>query len=393
MRILLVNDYATESGGAELQMHVLRSALRARDHDVRLFASTAGNPQPAAADEFCFGTTSALGTPLQSANPFAKARLRHVMREFKPDVVHVRLFLTQLSPLILPLLHDVPSILHVSWYRVICPRGTKLLPDGRDCEHRVGLACLREGCLSARAWTPMMLQFALLRRRLPAFTRVVTLSESSRQRLAVAGFETSEVLRNAVQERPMRPLLDGPPTVAFAGRLVFEKGVDLLVRAIGEVRSAVPDARLLIVGDGPERPRLEALVRELALGQTVGFAGALDRVSLEGRLGGAWVQAMPGRWIEPFGNVGAEALMRGTALVATEPGGAAELVRESGGGAVVPRGDVAALAEALAGRLADRGLCETEGKSGRAWALENLRYDDYVSRLERMYHEVVAEAA
>jgi glycosyltransferase involved in cell wall biosynthesis len=393
MRILLVNDYATESGGAELQMHMLRSALRARDHDVCLFASTAGDPPADAADEYCLGTTSALRTPLQAANPFAKARFRRVVNEFEPDVVHVRLFLTQLSPLILSPLRDVPSILHVSWYRVICPRGTKLLPDGRDCEHHVGLACLRERCLSAQAWTPMMLQFALLRRRLPAFNRVVTLSESSRQRLAAAGFETSVVLRNAVQERPMRPPLDGPPTVAFAGRLVWEKGVDLLVRAVRETRSAVPAARLLIVGDGPERPRLEALVRGLGLGEAVEFAGALDRGSLEGRMGAAWVQAMPGRWIEPFGNAAAEALMRGTALVATEPGGAAELVRESGAGAVVRRGDVAALAEALAARLADRDLCETEGTSGRAWAVDNLRYDDYVSRLETMYREVAAEAA
>ena len=101
------------------------------------------------------------------------------------------------------------------------------------------------------------------------------------------------------------------------------------------------------------------------------------------RLGVAWVQALPGRWIEPFGNVGAEALMRGTALVATEPGGAAELVRESGGGTVVPRSDVSALAAALAERLGDRWRCETEGRQGEGRGRgPNLRYDDYVRRVE-----------
>ena len=393
MRILLVNDYATEAGGAELQMLMLRTALRARGHDVRLFASSAGNPPPTAADEYCFGTTSALRTPLQAVNPFAKARLRRVIDDFEPDIVHVRIFLTQLSPLILPLLREVPSILHVSWYRAICPRGTKLLPDGRDCEHHAGLACLRERCLSVQAWTPMMLQFALLRRHLSVFTRVLTLSESIRLRLVAEGFDTVEVLRNAAEERPMRPPLDGPPIVAFAGRLVFEKGADLLVRAIGEVRSTIPAARLLIAGDGPDRPRLEDLVRELGLSEAVELTGALDRDTLEDRLDVAWVQAMPGRWVEPFGNAGAEALMRGTALVATGPGGAAELIRESGGGTVVARGDVSALATALAERLGDRRLCENEGSKGRAWALDNLRYDDYVSRVECIYREVVAEAA
>src|SRR4051812_44708893 len=91
MRILLVNDYATPEGGAEVQVQLLRRALRARGHDARLFASSAGGPAPGAADELCFGATSALRTPLQAANPSALLRLRRVLARFRPDVVHVRL--------------------------------------------------------------------------------------------------------------------------------------------------------------------------------------------------------------------------------------------------------------------------------------------------------------
>ena len=54
---------------------------------------------------------SAVRTPLQAANPFAGHGCGGIIDEFEPDVVHVRIFLTQLSPLILPLLRDVPSIL------------------------------------------------------------------------------------------------------------------------------------------------------------------------------------------------------------------------------------------------------------------------------------------
>src|SRR5262249_54288339 len=153
------------------------------------------------------------------------------LAEFRPEVVHVRIFLTQLSPLILPLLRGIPSILHLSWYRVVCPTGTKLLPDGRDCGSPAGRVCLRSGCLSLRAWIPTMLQLGLVRRDLDVFGRVLTLSESMRARLAAAGFEAAEVLRNAVPERPQRPPLAGLPTVGFAGRLVPEKGIDLLLQA------------------------------------------------------------------------------------------------------------------------------------------------------------------
>jgi len=171
---------------------------------------------------------------------------------------------------------------------------------------------------------------------------------------------------------------------------VVEKGADLLLRAFSELG---PDTRLLIAGDGPERPRIEALARELGIAGRVELAGALDARALERRLSGAWIHAMPGRWVEPFGNAGAEALMRGTALVASAPGGAAELVLESGGGAVVPRGEVAALAATLGEWLGDRDRCERAGARGREWALANLRLEDHVARVESLYREVVAEAA
>lgn len=386
MRILLVNDYVEQGGGAELQVQLLRDSLRARGHEVRLFASAAGDPPRGAADDLCFGTLTALRTPLQAANPSAALRLRQVLDRFRPDVVHVRMFLSQLSPLILAALRAVPAIWHVVWYRAVCPRGTLLRPDGRDCEHRAGVACLRERCMSTRAWVPAMVQRRLLQRGITSFDRVVTVSESMRTRLAAAGLEVADVLRNGVAERPARPPLGGPPTVAFAGRLVAEKGTDLLLRAFASLPS---DARLLICGDGAEREPLAALAGALGVAQRVELTGALPPAALEHRLAGAWVHAMPGRWVEPFGNAGAEALMRGTALVASAPGGAAELVAESGAGATVRRGDVAALGVALAERLSDRERCEAEGARGRAWALANLRYDDHVARVEALYREVI----
>jgi hypothetical protein len=165
LRVLLVNDYGTPGGGAELQVLALRERLRERGVDARLFASSADEGLGEnGADHRCLGTTSALRTPLQVANPSASIRLRRVLREFRPDVVHVRLFLTQLSPLILPLLARVPSIYHASWYRAVCPVGTKMLPDGSPCAVRAGLACHGNGCLPWRNWAPLMGQRFLVRR-------------------------------------------------------------------------------------------------------------------------------------------------------------------------------------------------------------------------------------
>src|SRR5579863_3905719 len=126
MRVLLISDYATPTGGAELMILALRDALRQRGHDARLLASSARplNMQ-SQADYECFGISSPIRGLTQVANPSAYWHLKRILAEFRPDVVHVRLFLSQLSPLILPLLADVPAIYHVAWYRCICPIGTK----------------------------------------------------------------------------------------------------------------------------------------------------------------------------------------------------------------------------------------------------------------------------
>lgn len=385
MRILLVNDYAGPLGGAEIQTLALREELRGRGHDVRLFASTAGGGEP---DYACRGTLSRWRTSLQCANPWARRALRRALAEFRPDVVHVRLYLTQLSPLILPELRRVPSLYHAVWYRAVCPLGTKLLPDGRTCREPAGLACRRNRCLPRRDWAPLMLQRRLTRRWHGVFDRVVAISDAVARRLEEDGLEVTDVLPNGVVARPPRPPLADPPTVAFAGRLTPEKGADVLVRAFAE--AAVPGARLLIAGEGPERPRLERLAREAGLDGRVAFLGRVAPAEVEQGLNGAWAQAVPSRWEEPFGNAAAEALARGTALVASENAGAAAFVEDGRSALLVPPGDAGALGAAVRRVLGDRELAERLGRAGQAAVAGPLSRSLFLDRLETIYAELAA---
>ena len=94
MKVLLINDYGTSTGGAELLTISLRDDLRALGHDARLFATTARpNNALSQADYHCLGTLGSWRIALQTANPWAYWKLRQVLREFQPDVVHVNLFL------------------------------------------------------------------------------------------------------------------------------------------------------------------------------------------------------------------------------------------------------------------------------------------------------------
>ena len=214
MKILLINDYGIPQGGAEIQMLRLRQLFRERGHDARLFTSSVinGNPRHEA-DYECLGTISSFRTLLQTLNPWAYFRLRNVIREFRPDIIHVKIFLTQLSPLILPLLKEIPSLYHVAWYRPVCPTGTKFLPNGNACTVSAGIPCYTNGCVPMRDWFPLMIQLRLFRQWRSTFNTILANSESVRDTLLLNGIDGVEVLHYGIPGRPASPSLLEVPTV------------------------------------------------------------------------------------------------------------------------------------------------------------------------------------
>jgi glycosyltransferase involved in cell wall biosynthesis len=234
----------------------------------------------------------------------------------------------------------------------------------------------------------MMLQRKLWRMWEPAIDYMVAASDWVKRRLIAEGARVDDVVYNSVPLRSAA-VFSQTPSVAFAGRLVAEKGADILVDAFAKVRARVPGATLTIAGDGPERPALERQVARLGLSSCCTFAGSLPREEMEARIGGAWVQAVPGRWEEPFGIVVAEGMMRGSAVVASALGGPAEMVEHGVTGLQVEPGDPAALAQALIALLDDRELAMRMGHAGRERALVKLTDDAMVERFLAIYDRTV----
>ncbi|WP_373539039.1 glycosyltransferase family 4 protein [Chamaesiphon sp.] len=392
MKILLLNDIGTATGGAELQMLSLRQGLRDRGHDVRLLTSqiipVAGSEL--LADDACFGSSTRLQVLTQTINPSAYFTLRRILRDFQPEVVHVRIFMGQLSPLILPLLRDVPCVYQAAMYRAICPKGTKTLPNGDSCEMIAGLACLQQHCLTPQSWAMLMVQRQLWLRWQHVFDRVIALSHRMKAQLEAEGIAPVEVIHNGVPERPLRPPLQNPPTVVFAGRLVPEKGVEILLRAFASVIPHVPQARLLIAGQGTQASSLQTLAIELGVSHAVTWLGHLPVAEMERQFAGAWVQVVPSQWEEPFGNVSTEAMMRGTAVIACAVGGQTEIVRDRLTGFLVAPKDVAAISEPLLQLLSDRQLAEKMGQAGRERALTHFSEAKRTDRFIEIYQQMLA---
>lgn len=384
MKVLFLCDFGSAHGGAEIATLSLRDGLRERGHEALLFSSSARpSDLPILADAICHGSLGFSQIYLQTANPSAWWNLREVMRDFQPDVVHVSMLLLELSPLILPLLKGIPAVYHAHWMRSVCPTGTKLLPDRSLCQNPAGSVCYRSGCLTLHDWSLHMAQRALWRRWRGVFQRVVTPSQALRSALMSDGFENILVIPNGVPQKPARPALSGSPTVLFCGRLVKEKGIDILLKAWTGVVDRLPEARLLVAGDGPDRPILEPIER-----RNVRFLGHVAHGELDAIAADCWVQAVPSVCIENSPLVLLEAMMRGSAVVASAVGGIPEIVDDGVTGLLTLRGDVEALRDALLALLSDRALCEAMGVRGRFRVQQRFSREAYVTSFEELYRSL-----
>ena len=148
------------------------------------------------------------------------------------------------------------------------------------------------------------------------------------------------------------------------GRLVSDKGVDLLLEALALLRQQHLAPRLTIIGDGPERPALQAQAEAAGLSHQVSFLGPLSGEPLRAALARHRVIVMPSRWAEPFGIVALEGMACGCVPIGSSGGGLAEALGNAG--LVFQTGSAQQLAACIASLLADETLWRRLQAAGAA---------------------------
>ena len=179
-----------------------------------------------------------------------------------------------------------------------------------------------------------------------------------------------------------------PAVLLHASNFRPVKRVGDTVRALAEVRRVRP-AVLVLVGDGPERPAVEALAEALGVRDAVAFAG--ERLSLGDLFAHADLFLLPSDQ-ESFGLAALESLASGVPVVASDVGGVPEVVTQGETGWLVPVRDPVAMARAALSLLADPARRRAMGRAARASALARFQPGPLVSRTEALYRELLARA-
>ena len=174
--------------------------------------------------------------------------------------------------------------------------------------------------------------------------------------------------------------------IVSVGRLVHRKGQDFLIQSMPQVLKQVPDAHLLLVGQGPYREHLEKLVRKHSLQKAVSFIGRIQYTDLPGYICVGDIFAMPSRSrfagleVEGLGIVYLEASACGLPVIAGESGGAPDAVIEGVTGFVVDGTNTEQIAKRAIQLLLDEKLSISMGSAGRAWIEKEWRWQIWAGK-------------
>jgi glycosyltransferase involved in cell wall biosynthesis len=316
-----------------------------------------------------------LGGPMDSLR--VVVRLVGLMRRYRPDIVHT----------------------HLPWANALGRVASAIA--------RVPRVVTTLHATEHAHWSPVSWR-ARLRKIVDRFgarhinAAIVAVSSAVRDDYrAYLGLEDVQVIHNYVDPSTFVPLsraevAAGRAAIGWApgdfglvsvGRLSWEKGQESLLRALPDIAAAVPNIRLLFVGEGPQLDRLQALADELGVASRVTFTGS--RPFVERLLGLADVFVFPSL-SEGLGIALLEAMAMGLPVVASGTDGIMEVATDGADALLVPPGTPSAIAAAVVRLHADRAFAQRLGEQARKTVDARFSVDHGVSRLDDLYQRVLA---
>jgi glycogen(starch) synthase len=367
MKVLIYShSFAPNIGGVETYSMILARGLAADGIPTTVVTQTAG------------------GVFDDAALPFLVVRQPNWYKLFRTigdaDVIH--LAGPCIRPLVICALLRKPAVVEHHGYQACCPNGLLLheidsaVCDGRFLKGKYN-DCLR--CQASRLGMFASLKNIFLtaaRRKLCSMAAAnVAVSRHVQTRLQLSN---SQVIYHGIPATRLGLPSKGPLCFGYIGRMVMEKGLPVLISAAKRLHDEGREFRVIMIGDGPERSRLENMCDSAGLRARVTFTGWLTAERLEEAARDIGVAIIPSVCEETAGLAAIEQMMRGCAVLASDIGGLPEIV--DGAGMRFAPGDARQLAGCMRHLIQHPALARQLGEQARHRAEARFRED-------RMIHE------
>lgn len=347
MKVLLVHNEYQQPGGEDVVFHLEHQLLSRFGHRVVTYRRSNLEIND------CSAIRRLLLIRQMTWAEDSKREIARILRQEKPDVVHVHNTFTQISPSIYSECVEagVPVVQTLHNFRLLCPAAT-FYRNGRICDecvtHGLGRSILHSCYRNSRGSTAAVAAMLAAHRSLQTWVRKITtyvaLTEFARQQFIRGGFpgEKIRVKPNFAAPDPNQGTQSGGYAI-FVGRLSPEKGLSTLLRAWHGLRNKIP---LRIVGDGPLRTELTRYAEQNGL-SSVRFMGRLDRAQTLEAIKEARFLILPSLCYENFPMTIVEAFAGGTPVICSRLGGMREIVAHQHTGLHVDPGSSDQLSDAV----------------------------------------------
>jgi glycosyltransferase involved in cell wall biosynthesis len=392
MKFLLYSHYFAPSiGGVETIVQSLADGLSKR-------RTASGETE----FEVTLATSTAAGAFDDSLLTFQVSRqptLLELWRQIRRcDIIHVAG--PALLPLFLARLAGKPTVIEHHGYQAICLNGLLLYrPTETTCpghfqagHYKECLACQRRESGRVRTVLRLLLMFPRFWFSHKACTNLAitkhVLARHALPRSSVVYYGIEDPLRKGFSADSV---IQHPKRICFAylGRLVAEKGVPVLLEAVRMLKGQGETFEVQLIGDGPERSKLEAIIRRDGLEGFVRFTGQLTGSALADVLDAVHAVVMPSVWEETAGLAAIEQMVRGRLVIASDIGGLSEIVGNAG--LKFPAGSASDLANCMRCVLKDRSLIDGIGRKARERALHYFARSRMIDEHASVYHELIRQ--
>ncbi|MDO6460051.1 glycosyltransferase family 4 protein [Granulosicoccaceae sp. 1_MG-2023] len=324
----------------------------------------------------------------------SRRKLRELLAQFRPDIVHAHNIYHHLSPSILPVLKEagLPVVVTLHDLKIACP-AYRMLNDQGICEKCKGgknYHVLTNRCIKGSALgSAVIMAESYLHQWLGSYRkhvdRFIVPSRFYKDKFVEWGWPAEQFayVPNFVDAEAFTPYGEAGEYFFYFGRLSFEKGVGTLIKAA--LDSGV---KLKIAGTGPDGEALKALAGGA---ENIEFLGFLRGDPLHEAIGRARAVVLPSEWYENAPISVMESCAMARPVLGADIGGIPELIREGETGFVFPSADVAALSALMTkvAAMSDGTLCEM-GQAGRRWMEADFSREAHLAMLKDVYAGVGA---
>lgn len=401
MKILLVNKFHYLKGGSEKYYFELGKLLKEHGHEVAYF-SMKDEKNITTGDKEYFVEPIDLnkGSKLKALDVIYskknKKKMEEALEDFKPDIVHLNNFQRQLSASIIDPIKKkkIPIVFTAHDMNAICP-ASAMLYKGEICEDCIKKgynSCIKKSCIKNSKLKSILAvletKYYKKHKIYKKIDCIISPSEFIKNQLIKGNLEynTIKILHNFVEKSNVNSINDEGYALFF-GRLSIEKGILNTVQALKNI----PNGKLLIAGDGPEKENIEKYIKDNGLKDRIRLLGYLNQNEIKKYISNAKFVVVPSIWYENCPYSILETMEIGKPIIGSKIGGIPELIEDSKNGFLYEYNDINQLEEKMKLLFNNQKIVDEQSKTSKILFEEKYNKDIYYNEISKIYKRLLGE--